>query len=198
MNFAKTRIAAMLMVAACACANASATTIDFEHGDAGGVPGGVNETHPITTQGFTFGDSMDIIDITTGVNSGYGPAHSGNFALINDYGPTMAMTSASQGLFTLQNFWIMGFDNYEGPGSVMAYLNGALVGSLNFSINATWSNVVANFGQADQIVVDAGGANYFIDDVSATASASDVPEPASVALFGLGLAGLAALRRKRG
>jgi len=196
MNFLRSALAAMLMVAGAA----SAATIDFEHADANGTPGGISDSVPITTQGFIFSEGADVIDITNGVWSGNGPAHSGSFAALADASTMVTMTAASQGVFSLQDFWIHGFEGYSGGGSVTGYLNGLQVGSLLLSITDDWQNIAANFTQVDRIVIDAGG-NYLVDDIGATIGASDVPEPASIALFGLGLglAGVAgALRRKAG
>jgi hypothetical protein len=44
---------------------------------------------------------------------------------------------------------------------------------------------------------DPGTGLWLIDDVSVTTDAAAVPEPATLALFGAGLAGLGALRRRR-
>jgi hypothetical protein len=182
----------MLIVAG----SASATTIDFEHADANGTPGGINyDGAPVTTQGFAFSSNMFVIDVTDGVFSGEGPAHSGSFAVLNDLMGALTLTAANAGAFTLQDFWIHGFYGETYDGSVTGYLNGVQVGAVSLSTGADWQNIAANFARVDQVVIDGGG-SFLVDDINATISASDVPEPASLALFGLGLAGLGALRRK--
>ena len=52
---------------------------------------------------------------------------------------------------------------------------------------------VLNFSQVDRVVFSGG--LFFVDDITVNGS-TQIPEPTSVLLLGLGLAGLAASRRK--
>jgi hypothetical protein len=76
---------------------------------------------------------------------------------------------------------------------VSAYLNGQNIGSVNFSTTEAWQNIVANFSNVDRVVIHAN--LFLVDDISVNGSA--VPEPASLALFGLALGGMVGARRRK-
>lgn len=65
----------------------------------------------------------------------------------------------------------------------------APAGTLEVRIRASMINATANPA--------GGGQAFVVDDFTLTSDASSVPEPGTIALLGLGLAGLAASRRRR-
>ena len=88
------------------------------------------------------------------------------------------------------------------PTVIQTFLAGTLVESQNVFANLIDPTNFYGFtgSSFDQIVVNvSAGVNEaaLIDNLQFTAAATAVPEPATLALFGAGLAGLGALRRRR-
>jgi hypothetical protein len=175
-----------------AATSSQATLLTFEDI---GVQGSV---YPFYTQagfvesGFRFSNNADVVDLV-GSAWPYG-AHSGDFAALNDYGGNMVITVDGGGTFSFQDAYLKGWANQGGASSSIAgYLGNTLVGQVNFTMASDWQNVAGNFANIDRLVVS--GNTFLVDDL--TLNGGSVPEPATLGLMGLGLIGMASLRRKR-
>ncbi len=192
MNFKKL-IAATFM--ALASISAQATLIDFE---STGTPGNVNELD-YSIDGFLFNFTMNNVDISAGTPwQGNGPAYSGRFAALNDYGGTGEITKIGGGAFSFESLWLKSWYGSEISGTISGWSNGAQVGSVSGAWNS-WTKFTGNFANIDTLRISTDGI-FLVDDISLnSASVSPVPEPETYAMLlaGLGLMGGMARRRKQ-
>lgn len=190
----KRLLATLYLLAGFVAVPASAVVIDFE---STGTHGSYNSLN-YAIDGFRFNATLDNIDLSAnGGWSGTGPAHSGHFAALNNYGGFGAITKDDGGTFSFQSLWVKNwFNNSNRTGSLVGLLNGVEVASVSGISNGTWNQIVGNFSNIDTLQIQFG--NFFlIDDIVLNAPPVDVPEPASMALFGLGLLGFAVARRRK-
>jgi hypothetical protein len=174
--------------------SAHATTIDFE---ASGSPGTYNNLG-YAIDGFVFNYTMDNIDISPSATwYGTGPAHSGSFAALNNWGGTGELSLLGGGTFSFQNLWLKGWYGDINSVSVTGYLGGNEVGSVSGSLSNGWGNYVGNFSSIDKLAIVTSGI-FLVDDISVNSTMAPVPEPETYAMLmaGLGLLGAVTRRRK--
>jgi len=184
-----------LIASAAFAAPAFATVIDFE---STGTRGAYNDLG-YAIDGFRFNQTMDNIDVSATANWTFaGPAHSGSFVALNNYGGYGEIARVDGGTFTFNSLWIKNwFAVGDRAGSVSGLRNGVVVASVAASShNSSWNQIVGNFTGIDVLRIDFGQSYFALDDIALNQGA-DVPEPASLALLGLGAAGLLSARRKR-
>jgi hypothetical protein len=180
-----------------AAGSASATLITFE-GQANSI-----YNAPIARDGFLIGnvagDEQHFHEIDS---TQYGLTSNGTGVLLNDRNTRIFVEDALGGVFSLGSVDVATAAN-NGPGLsilIEGFLNGVSVGTLSTTFGAGFTTLSGvSLGTVDRLVFDGfGGAGGFeMDNLSLNAAVESVPEPVSLGLFGIGLAGLAAARRKR-
>ena len=183
-------LATMLSVAAIS-ANATVLTFDDIPGASANGYGSMPESY----KGFSFNLASYWID-TVGSHYNYG-AHSGDFTLLNNHSGPSVVKATDGAEFTFDGVWAETWANGANrTGSIHGYNNGSLVWTSNVALTSSFTYFAGVAGKIDELHLDLGD-HFLADDLALNAPTAEVPEPGSLALLGLGIAGFAASRRRR-
>ncbi|HZV65688.1 MAG TPA: PEP-CTERM sorting domain-containing protein, partial [Telluria sp.] len=218
MNAAKSLVATLILAAASLAPTAYATVIDFNHLAGTNVPGysfnygqytWFGPGAGFTDNGFSFvGTSDDYL-----IGTAYSGANDGSYLAYNgtDYFMaynTFTISSATAAPFKVNSLDLARWNDY---GNVtQATLTGYKVGggtvtqvvNLNTGSNAGKQTgndfntfVLSGFDNLSALTISHDGYDYLAMD-NLVVNATTVPEPSSLALFGLAVAGCAFMRRR--
>lgn len=194
----KKSILALLL--AVSFSQANATVVTFDDLSAGSIPSGY--------AGFNWDSNAFAYDNST-YNGGYGNTitfPSASNALYNGFGGSQFTISSAQ-LFNFNGAYFNGWASNNGVASFTAtsltlsgFNNGSLVGQINANISASsFDWVGGNINGIDTLVISQnnGDGHWWLMDNFTVNQRSNVPEPAGIALLGLGLACLGLSRRRK-
>jgi PEP-CTERM motif len=186
----------------------------FESGDTGFSSGYTSETAGVTNTSCYPAASYAVVnspDMCHNLWSAFAP-HSGKLQLVANGAGDATIDVWSETLTGLTPFTNYSFDAWAAssyptsPADLSFKVNGGQIGTLLLSSTpGSWSQFsgIWNSGASTSATlaifdlnIDGGGNDFTLDDISSSA-ATGVPEPMTLALFGGGLAGIGAMRRRR-
>lgn len=209
------RIATVALVCCAFSASANAAVITFNNLAGTNMPGNIAVTQQYTNffratatvDGFNFRGNSDSIIMRSGYNGATdaGPyAYNGTDFLM--FTNLMTVTSQTGAPFSVQSLDLKDWVNSVTNPTVTGYFSNGGTISKTLSINATYNQSINIGNDFSKYALDGfTGLNRFTITASSnwlamdnvTVNSSAVPEPGTLAVFGLGLAGLAALRRRK-
>lgn len=177
---------------------ANATVVDF-NGYSNTTWGDENSGNGLalaTNNGYAFVSSGDYFHFINMAN--YGGPSNGTSSLLEDRGSSITMSKVGGGSFNLLSFL-----DYGSSGTQLSitgsFMGGGSVNSIVGLSNAAFtSEAFSTFNNLSSITFQGIGRNggFGLENVTVS-EGSTVPEPTSIALFGLALAAMAIVRKKR-
>ncbi len=154
-----------------------------------------------TYQGFNFSSTLDWIDL---VNSSWNfGAHSGDFALLNNYGGVGTIISADSSDFSFDGLWAKQWGTSPqsgGPASLVGTIqglnNGVQVWSIDTALNGSYQFIAGQTLLIDELKLGLGN-HFLVDDLALNQPSISVPEPSTLLLLSLGFLGLGLAKSRR-
>lgn len=131
----------------------------------------------------------------------FGLPDNGTGVLLNDRNSQLFVENSLGGIFSLLSVDVAGYFSSNTGLIIEGFLAGSSVGTINLaSMGSAYTSLLGNtLGNVDRLVFDGvnngGNSNFVIDNLSLVGGIS-VPEPSTLAIFALGVMGLASRRFK--
>lgn len=189
----KFNLLAVLLILFTASSQAAILTFDDIPGQSQNVFGAIGNY-----QGYNFGattsqNRLDWID-TVGSNWNYGSV-SGDFTMLNNYGGTGIITDENNANFSFDGLWAKTWGNASArTAHIRGFNNGSEIWSSQITLNSQFTYFAGVSGLIDELQLEFGN-HFLVDNLALNETTQSVSEPASLALFGLGILSLVGIRR---